>query len=314
MKMLIWLSGDGNPVVATTRITIAGSVLVIAAAAILGFTALRDLFIALGLFSPWLGFLFPLLFDFSEITAAAAVMNAKFQGEDNPFAWRMVKVFTGLGIVANIAHALHAYSTGKIDVGQATLAVIFTSLFPLSVALVTHILKQTITRQVERNRQIATNATLAEQIAAARQDLADFQQQRQAAEAALNRERESLTAEMEQLTGKIVDLKQEIAHLQKQKRQSQRQAPAEVGAETETAARQILAEWVAEGLSDRQINGSELGRRLGKSERLGRDLKKRLLPEIRAAFAKAAGTGPAPSNGAVINGTAWTGTADRRAA
>lgn len=301
MKLLTWISGDGNAVVASTRITVAGAVLVIVAAGILGFTALHDLFLAINLFSPWLGFLFPLLFDFSEITAAVAVLNAKLHGEDDVFAWRMVLLFTGLGVIANIAHALYAGYIGEIEPAQAVMAVVFTSLFPLSIALVTHILKRTITRQIERQQVVATLTEMAEQVTAHRQELAILQDQMEAARQEGQSQAQALAAELDLLRQQRATLTAEIADIERQKRLAtvpklpgKVGAPAQVGEDKITAARRILAEWVDRGI---KVNGSELGRQLGIAERTGRQLAKDLLPEIERDLAEI----PAAPNG--NNGT-----------
>ncbi len=52
----------GSAIMWTTRITTTCAGLVILAAGILGYTALRDLFVSTGLFAAWLALLFPLLF------------------------------------------------------------------------------------------------------------------------------------------------------------------------------------------------------------------------------------------------------------
>lgn len=306
MKLLTWMSGDGNAVVASTRLTVAGSALVIVAAGILGFTALHDLFLAINLFSPWLGFLFPLLFDFSELTAAVAVLNAKLQGEEDTFAWRMVLLFTGLGILANIAHALYAGYIGEIEPAQAVMAVFFTSLFPLSIALVTHILKRTITRQIERQQAVATLAAMAEQVTVCRQELATLQEQMTATRQEGQDHAQALATELEQLRHQRATLSAEIADLERQKRRAtmpkaigKAGAPAQVGEDKIAAARQILAEWVTHGI---KVNGSELGRQLGIAERTGRQLAKDLLPEVERDLAETPAA-PIGSNG-TSNG--WT--------
>lgn len=176
----------------TTKISVITSSLVILGAGVLSFTALYDLFNQLGLFSPWLAFLFPLLFDLAEVTAAVSVLNAKLQGETDRFAWRLVIGFTVAGVVANIAHAGHAWYIGKIDPVQLGLAVVFTSLFPLSIALVTHLLKKTIERQIGRLMTIETIADLTdrrEQLSAA---VSDLDQQRDTLADQVERERERL--------------------------------------------------------------------------------------------------------------------------
>ena len=140
----------------TTYTAVGCSALVILSAGILGYTALYDLFVSIGLFAAWLGIFFPLLFDLAEVAAAVAVFNAKLQGEEDRFAWGMVILFTLLGIVANVAHASFAWHIGKISDVQLWIAIGATSLFPLSVALVTHLVKRVISRAIARQGTIST--------------------------------------------------------------------------------------------------------------------------------------------------------------
>lgn len=140
----------------TTYTAVGCSALVILSAGILGYTALYDLFVSIGLFAAWLGIFFPLLFDLAEVAAAVAVFNAKLQGEEDRFAWGMVILFTLLGIVANVAHAGFAWHIGKISDVQLWIAIGATSLFPLSVALVTHLVKRVISRAIARQGTIST--------------------------------------------------------------------------------------------------------------------------------------------------------------
>lgn len=173
------------PITLTTHITALSAALVILSAGVLGYTALYDLFLSIGLFSAWLGIFFPLLFDLAEVTAAVAVFNAKLQDEDDKFAWGMVILFTVLGIVANIAHAGHAWQIGKIDDSQAILAVFCTSLFPLSVALVTHLVKRVIARDIKRRGHLSSLAELTTLIDTHRADLDKLSGQISAAQAKL---------------------------------------------------------------------------------------------------------------------------------
>ena len=85
-----WFSGRGDPVLTTTRFIWILSLIVLLSAGILGFTALRDLFLAIGLFPPILAYLFPILFDATEVTFAITTLNAQMQGEEDRFAWVMV--------------------------------------------------------------------------------------------------------------------------------------------------------------------------------------------------------------------------------
>jgi hypothetical protein len=190
-----WITGSGDPVTATSRIAVMSAIAVILSAGILGYTALYDLFISIGLFATWLAIFFPLLFDLAEVSAAVSLLNAKLQGEDDLFSWRLVIAFTVAGIGANVAHAVYAYSAGTIGLGQATLAVIFTSLFPLSVALVTHLLKKVITRNIARHTVVSTLAELETK----RDNLGRELEQLTRQVATLIGQRDALTAEIEEL-------------------------------------------------------------------------------------------------------------------
>ncbi|MCB0154683.1 MAG: DUF2637 domain-containing protein [Anaerolineae bacterium] len=179
----------------TTRVAVVSSALVILAAAVLSFTALYDLFLQIGLFAGWLAILFPLLFDLAELAAAVTVLNAKLQGENDRFAWGLVIGFTVAGMLANIAHAAHAWHIGRIDSAQFALAVVFTSLFPLSIALVTHLLKRTIERTISRAGAVATLAELTRQADQARAALDQMSQRR-----------ETLAGQIEQQQAALADL------------------------------------------------------------------------------------------------------------
>lgn len=198
-----------NAITITTRIAVVSAALVILSAGILGYTALYDLFVSIGLFSAWLGIFFPLLFDLAEVTAAVSVFNAKLQGEDDKFAWGMVILFTILGIVANIGHAASAWYTGKIDNLQAILAVFATSLFPLSVALVTHLVKQVITRDIARRGFVSTLSELAAQVDKMRAELAGLLNQKQGELDAKQSELDKLNGQIEQAQARLDDIKAE---------------------------------------------------------------------------------------------------------
>jgi hypothetical protein len=115
----------------------------------LSYNSLRSLFIDIDLFPWYMSYAFPLLFDAVEVVAAIAVFYSRLQDEEDTFAWRMVLVFTTLGIVANVTHVLYAYMADEITRGQALIGVFATSLFPLSVALVTHLLKRVIEKHIK---------------------------------------------------------------------------------------------------------------------------------------------------------------------
>lgn len=269
-----WLTGHGDPVLATARLTVVLSGLVICSAGVLGFTALHDLFIAIGLFHPFLGYLFPVLFDAAEVTFAISTLNAHLQGEEDRHAWRMVISFTLLGIMANVAHAIFAGITGTITTQQATLAVIFTSLFPLSIALVTHNLKNAIKRQIRRNTLVKTLTQLTYEIVQEQTHLNLLAEQ-------IAHQRHQFETERSALEQQKVRLEQEISQLKKA------QAEAKSGtypatSETERKAYEYLVEQVRAGRRNKEINGAEVGRVSGTSDSFGRRLKKQLLPQVRS--------------------------------
>ena len=182
-----------NAIRITTWITVITAALVILSAGILGYTALYDLFVSIGLFSPWLGYFFPLLFDLAEVSAAVSVLNGKLQHEDDKFAWGMVILFTILGIVANVGHAAVAHLTGRIDQLHVIIAIFATSLFPLSVALVTHLVKRVIARDITRRGLVSSLVELAAQCDTRQKEL------------------DKLTAQRDTLARQIEDKRQALA-------------------------------------------------------------------------------------------------------
>lgn len=219
-----WITGRGDPILATSRLTVVLSILVIVSAGILGFTALHDLFISIDLFHPVLGYLFPILFDAAEVSFAISTLNAQLQGEENRFSWRMVITFTLLGISANIAHATFAGLSGVISQEQAILAVIFTSLFPLSIALVTHNLKNVIKLRIKRSTLLKTTEHLIheiQQLQIQQQSLLRHQTQIEQQRAELNQQmdcdRQQGEAELADLIRQKEQLQQEIKSLKNER-------------------------------------------------------------------------------------------------
>ncbi|MCL4300560.1 MAG: DUF2637 domain-containing protein [Anaerolineae bacterium] len=205
-----------NAITITARIAVVCAALVILSAGVLGYTALYDLFVSIGLFAAWLGIFFPLLFDLAEITAALAVFNAKLQGEEDRFAWIMVLLFTGLGITANVGHAVFAWWIGKITTPQVILAVFATSLFPLSVALVTHLIKRVIAQDISRRGVIKTLAELITEIDYKRAELAELLSQKQDEIDQKQSEVDRLNTQLAQTSARLEQVRNELkaAHFQ----------------------------------------------------------------------------------------------------
>lgn len=273
-----WFSGRGDPVLATTRFIWILSLIVLLSAGILGYVALHDLFLSIGLFPSILAYLFPILFDATEVTFAITTLNAQMQDEEDRFAWVMVIVFTLLGMMANVAHAFFAGANGIITWEQTLLAMTFTNLFPISIALVTHNLKNTIKRQIRRNATIKGLAQLEAEFLEGYNELQLLAAQQM-----------QLEAERSAMEGQKTQLEQEIAALKKERRTVKRRtkgtaeaAYAEPAPETERKAYDYLAEQVQQGKRNQEINGAELGRNIGTSESFGRRLKNRLLDQVRS--------------------------------
>ena len=283
-----WLTGQGDPIVATSRLTVALSILVILSAGILGFTALRDLFIAMHLLNPILGYLFPILFDAAEVNFAVTTLNAQLQGDDDPFAWWMVIIFTFLGIMANVAHAVFAGISGLITFDQTILAIIFTSLFPLSIALVTHNLQNSIRRQIKRSNLIITLARLSDEIEQQQSHLYLLEDQQTQLEQSQGELQEQIEAERSTFAQQKIQLEQELSVLKAERRtvkhgtrQPVETDSAEPTADLERKAYAFLAEQVRQGKRNSDITGAELGRAIGTSDSYGRRLKNRLLDQVR---------------------------------
>lgn len=288
MTFWAWLTGQGDPIVATSRLTVTLSILVILSAGVLGFTALRDLFISINLFNPFLGYLFPILFDAAEINFAVTTLNAQLQGDEDRFAWWMVIIFTLLGITANVAHALFAGISGIITMKQTVLAVFATSLFPLTIAFITHSLQNSIKRQIKRNSLVITLARLIDEIEEQQNQLflltqrhAQLEQNQLHLKGQMEAERSALAQQKAQLEQDINALKAERRTIKRGTEQSEETNYAEPTADSERKAYAWLAEQVRQGKRNSDINGAELGRAIGTSDSFGRRLKNRLLAQVR---------------------------------
>jgi uncharacterized membrane protein len=144
---------------------------------------------------------------------------------------------------------------------------------PIAAAFALHLLVRLLRRVLERVSVMSSTAALA----ARRNQLADeLERDRNAAVA----ERKRLTNLIDNLTVKADALRAELDQVRRGERQlnqPNRPAGAETGSETEARAQAILAERYAAG---EEPTGAELGRLLGKSDSLGRRLKRKLWPEI----------------------------------
>jgi len=188
--------------------------------------------------NPTLACLWPLTLDAVMIAASLAVLRGNLNKERTAYPWLLVGAFTILSIVFNVEHA-----------GASWLARGVYALPPAVCFLAFELLMAQVKATVQRQGVVAGIAGLEAEAAEKRQAVA------------------ALTADLDALTGRRDILRQEIAAL----RQEKRQAIPAVGDATRQQAAAILAERC-------DISGAELGRLLGRSASLGRQLKRELLP------------------------------------
>jgi hypothetical protein len=187
-----------------------------------------------------LSWLWPLTLDAFMIAASLAVLRASLSQERTAYPWLLVGAFTLASITFNAIHAPGTWLARAIFMLPP--AVVF-----LSFELLMSQIKATVKRQ---GAMLSVNDLSAE--AEAKRQQVD-----------------TLAADAARWAGKLEAIQAEV----KQLRQEKRQAIPTTGDDTRERARDILAE-----RSD--ISGAELGRLLGRSESLGRQLKRELLPAI----------------------------------
>lgn len=272
----------GDPVTDTSRATVWLAFVVLISAAILGYTALFELFVAINILPFWLAIFFPVLFDAAEVYFAVNTLNAELQEDEDSFSWRMVIVFTALGVVANCTHSYLAFAEQSINLTQAIAAGFFTSLFPLSIALVTHGWKIAIKRRVKRNELVQTNVRLAEQIEAQWNQLAELTAELETLQQSAQEQKTALETERSAFEEQIAELLAEIEEAKAERRRAKKGQEWEPAGDTEAKAWEWLVSEVRSGKRNSQINGSELGRVVGTSASFGRRLKNKLLGQVRS--------------------------------
>lgn len=183
---------------------------------------------------PGLAWLWPLTLDAVMIAASLAVLRASLNAEGKVYQWGLVGAFTGASIAFNVVHA-----------PATLLARSIFALPPLVVFLGFELLMKQTGATVKRNAAIASIDDLESEAVTKRAEV------------------DALTDEAATLQGNRDGLKAELVTLRKEKRAT---VPA-TGDGTRERATEILAERPA-------ISGAALGRELGRSESLGRQLKR----------------------------------------
>jgi len=217
----------------------AALVLFLAAAAfVLSYDALHELAKDNGI-KPGLAWLWPLTLDAVMIAASLAVLRASLNAEGKVYQWGLVGAFTVASIGFNVVHA-----------PATLLARSIFALPPLVVFLGFELLMKQTGATVKRQGALASIADLESEAATATAQV------------------DGLTASITDLASKRDALKAELVTLRKEKKAATNgNAPATTGDATREKAREILAERGS-------ISGAALGRELGRSESLGRQLKR----------------------------------------
>jgi len=268
-----WLTTDKVIDLTTTIAAALGVLFVTITGIILSYDALWDLARAAGSINPALTWLWPLTLDALAVVASLNVLWAEIRQERDRYAWTLVIAFTLLSVLFNATHASFDQLLLAHSLAPVVMSGFVGILPPIAAAFALHLLVRLLRRVLERVSVMSSTAALA---AKRNQLAAELERDRNAAVA----ERKRLTDLIADLTAKADALRTELDPLRKGKRQlnqPNRPAGAEIGSETEARAQAILAERYAAG---EEPTGAALGRLLGKSDSLGRRLKRKLWPEV----------------------------------
>lgn len=235
----------------TTRLVIA----VIMAAFVLSYMALLALAMEAGYH--WsLAWLWPLVMDGVIVITSLALVKRQMRGDKTGYVWFLLILFDGVSIFLNGS----AGYTGNTLTGWSFALV--HALPPLTMVLTLKLLTGEIKDDSRHAEAVQTLDELTAQAETERAKLDD------------------LTAKNTALETKQADLESEIKELQKQRREAKkgdRSAPAATSDKTKEAAYRFLADAHSEG---REPSGADVGRHIGRSDSLGRKLKREFWPEI----------------------------------
>lgn len=262
-----WATPDNIIDALTTAAAAAGVLFVTLAGIVLSYQALLDLASRAGSIHPGLTWLWPLTLDALAIVASLNVLWAEIRKERDGYAWSLVIAFTLLSVSFNAVHAGLTNLLTLHPLAPAVVAGVVGVLPPIAAAFALHLLVRLLRRVLERISVITGLVALREQLGQAAAELARVKAETAATLIELERQ-------MADLAAKRDTLQVELADLRRDKRREvlfDPDAPAQPSTAIIERARQILAQ-----RSD--ISGSELGRRLGRSESLGRRLKQQLAP------------------------------------
>jgi hypothetical protein len=194
-----------------------------------------------------LTYVFPLIIEGGMVVFSLAALRASLHAERARWAWTLVIGSSALALAFNV---IHAHQWGALAMIMAAMPSLFLLLS-----------FETFMSQIKAGvRRAAAAASIATLEAHRRQLAAQVEQDQAELEQAVTAHQ----AEKARLDAKLLELKEELAGLRKEKR-----GFAEVSEDTKTQALRILSERP-------DIGGSELGQLLGRSDSLGRKLKREL--------------------------------------
>jgi Skp family chaperone for outer membrane proteins len=266
-KLIGWLSGT---------LTLVLTVL----SFMLSFNALRDLAAVHGVSIPTI---FPLILEGAVIIFSLAALRKSLCGEDAKWQWTLI---IGSSLLAGVFNVLHS----DPDYVSRVMAACPSLFLLLSFETFLSQVKGTVKRQgtligLEELRQhVDEQRQELDRLTAERERMtANITDEREKLKAELATYRKRVTATITALDEKKSTLDTEITDLRREGR-AQRQTVLTVSGDTRKRARAILTE-------RGDISGAELGRALGKSDSLGRKLKRELWPEISATPGNATDNG-----------------------
>jgi hypothetical protein len=247
------------PLIATVAALLVGTLALLAF--ILSYSSLQHLAATNG-FGPLLSYLWPLLLDFAMIVFSLAILRANLRREAAWYPWTLTTIFAGLATLGNVLDV-----TG-LGLPPILIAAGVKALAPVALVLAFELLMQMVKAELKRAAVVDSAADLT-----TRRDSLSADLERRQAEAAATIT--GLSRDIDELTARRAALQAELEALRRQKRRETKTPPTEVGEPTRLKAIEILTERP-------DLSGGELGRLLGRSDSLGRKLRRELLPIITA--------------------------------
>lgn len=179
---------------------------------------------------------FPLILEGGMIVFSLAALRASLHAERAAWAWVLV---VGSSVLALVFNVIHAHPHGQLAMVMAAMPSLFLLLS-----------FETFMSQIKAGVKRA----------GVLRSIKDLEDQRAAVALAMEQAR----VQQEQLEIKLGEIRAELADLRKEKR-----GIVQTGEKTRARALEILAD-------NPEISGSELGRMLGRSPQLGRQLKAKI--------------------------------------